>query len=234
MTLIKRHDIFCFVESWLGPNDSCPSINDYIAFRSERKTKHKNARRHSGGILLYCKKNICRGITKLENNHPDIQWIKLDKHFFGLNYDIYMCAIYIKPENSSNTDDIDIFYLLRRDIEKFSKLGRISFFGDMNSRLGTRQEEHLTVDPHSSADPARQLHVPRRFSRDLRVNSYGRKLMQVLNDYDLLIANGRKTGDLSGKFTCEQYNGNSVVDLCITHRDLLPDLLYFKVGEFDW
>ena len=61
--LIKRHDIFCFIESWLGPDDSCPSMDDYMPYRSERKDKHKKARRHSGGLLIYCKKSICGCIS---------------------------------------------------------------------------------------------------------------------------------------------------------------------------
>ena len=45
LDLINSHEIFCFLETWLGPNESCPSIDGYISFRSERKNKHKKARR---------------------------------------------------------------------------------------------------------------------------------------------------------------------------------------------
>lgn len=232
--LITRHDIFCFIESWLSPDDSCPSIDDYMTFRSERKNKHKNARRHSGGLLIYCKKSIFGGITKLNNNHSDIQWLKLDKTFFGLTHDLYMCIIYIRPETSPGNSDVDVFDLLRQDVEKYSNIGQVAILGDLNSRVGLRQEEHYAIDPHSSADQARRVSVPHRVSSDVRVNSHGRKLLRLLSNYDLLIANGRTTGDLSGKYTCEEYNGNSVCDLCITHRDLLPRLMYFRVEEFNW
>ena len=233
--LINTHDIFCFLESWLGPNDSCPSINDYTSFRSERKTKHKNARRNSGGILIYCKKSIRGGVIKLKNSHSDIQWLKLDKSFFGLNNDIYLCICYIKPEASGNAADVDMFDILNQDVGKYSTEGRIIILGDLNSRVGLKQENHYDIDLDSRInDPARPINVPYRFSEDIKVNSHGRKLLRLLSNYDLLIANGRTPGDLSGSYTCEQHNGSSVVDLCIAQRNLLSKIMYFKVDEFNW
>ena len=233
--LINGHDIFCFLETWLGPDNACPSIDDYISFRSERKNKHKNARRHSGGILIYCRKGICGGITKLQSSHSDIQWIKLDKMYFGLNHDLYICVLYIRPKNSVVNNEVDIFDLVSQGVEKYSSCGQVILLGDLNSRVGLIQENHYDIDLHShDTDLARQVHVPRRFSDDVKINDHGRKLLQLLSNYDLLLANGRTTGDLCGKYTCEQYNGSSVVDLCITHRHLLPRLMYFKVEDFNW
>ena len=63
LNLIQRHDIFCFVESWLPPNGVCPNVHGYTSFRSDRKNKHKKATRHSGGLLMYCKNDICGGIA---------------------------------------------------------------------------------------------------------------------------------------------------------------------------
>ena len=41
-------------------------------------------------------------------------------------------------------------------------------------------------------------------------------------------------GDLTGKFTCCQWNGLSVVDMLIMQRSVLYRLNYFKVENFDW
>ena len=49
-----------------------------------------------------------------------------------------------------------------------------------------------------------------------------------------MIANGRVCGDLTGKYTCCQRNGMSIVDLFILPEDLLNRLKYFKVADFDW
>ena len=35
--IIKRHDIFIVIETWLGSQDACPQIKGYMNFRSERK-----------------------------------------------------------------------------------------------------------------------------------------------------------------------------------------------------
>ena len=80
----------------------------------------------------------------------------------------------------------------------------------------------------------RGLTVSHRSSQDSHVNGHGRKLLTLLNDYNLLVANGRVCGDLTGKFTCCQWNGLSVVDMLIMQRSVFHRLNNFKVENFDW
>ena len=42
--------------------------------------------------------------------------------------------------------------------------------------------------------------------------------------------NGRTVGDLSGKFTSFQYNGNSVVDYCLISNSFTNNVLYFNIS----
>lgn len=93
---IQGHDIFIIVESWLGKNDNCPAIHGYMNYRSERKRKCK-AKRDSGGILVYYRQDIGKGIQKIESALKDAIWLKLDKSFFGFVKDMYICAIYFPP-----------------------------------------------------------------------------------------------------------------------------------------
>ena len=44
--------------------------------------------------------------------------------------------------------------------------------------------------------------------------------------------NGRKVDDLFGEFTCHRHNGQSTVDYGICSAELLPDISYFKVGDY--
>ena len=97
--------------------------------------------------MIYCRKNISGGITKLNNNHSDLQWLKLDKSFFGLESDLYICVCYIKPENSVAANEEDIFEIMSQDLDKYSTLGQIMLLGDLNSRVGQRQEDHFEIDP---------------------------------------------------------------------------------------
>ena len=97
--IIKSHDIFIIVESWLGKNDSCPKIHGFVNYTSERKRKGK-VRRDSGGVLIYYRQDIGKGVQKVESTLKDAIWLKLDKNDFGLNKDLCLCAVYIPSRNS--------------------------------------------------------------------------------------------------------------------------------------
>ena len=74
--------------------------------------------------------------------------------------------------------------------------------------------------------------IPRN-SYDSQVNAHGRKLLQIMTNPDMLLPNGRICGDMDENLTCCQYNGNSVVDVLIAQRDLIPLINYFKILPFD-
>ena len=71
------------------------------------KARKKKARRHSGGIIIYFKKEFTKGITYLKEVtlSQNRLWIKLDKMFFGLSQDVYLCAVYIPPISSPHYDN---------------------------------------------------------------------------------------------------------------------------------
>ena len=50
--------------------------------------------------------------------------------------------------------------------------------------------------------------------------------------FNLVIINGRKTGDPLGKITSYQWNGKSVVDYAISYSDIFTDITSFKVGNY--
>ena len=62
-----------------------------------------------------------------------------------------------------------------------------------------------------------------RNSQDKKTNSNGKHLTDLCMINNLKILNGRKIGDLTGKYTCHQYNGSSVVDY------ILNKINYFQV-----
>ena len=49
---------------------------------------------------------------------------------------------------------------------------------------------------------------------------------------NLKILNGRKIGDLTGKYTCHQYNRSSVVDYIIAELNIFNKINYFQVLPF--
>ena len=233
--LINQHDIFILLESWLGPDDACPKIASYSNFRNERK-KHRRANRHSGGILIFFRQNISGGISKISarsSSLGDVMWLKLSKQYFGMEYDLYLCAAYICPEKHGViNEEHDI---LSEEIGLYSSQGKVAIIGDLNSRVGVKIENHYDVTPDFINNVAiRRMPVPARTSEDRHCNGHGRRLLQLMSKNDLLLANGRVCGDLRGSLTSWQWNGEAVNDMLIVHKDLIHKLNYFRVGPQDW
>ena len=63
------------------------------------------------------------------------------------------------------------------------------------------------------------------------VNTFGRKLLELCRMSGMRIVNGRKFGDSTGKKTCHQWNGSSVVDYFITDIETFPSVHTFKVHD---
>ena len=77
-----------------------------------------------------------KGITYLKEAtlSQNILWLKLDKIFFGLSQDVYLCAVYIPPISSPHYDND--FISLEGEVSTFSSKGKIVLIGDFNSRTG--------------------------------------------------------------------------------------------------
>ena len=129
-----KSDINILLETWKGENKDL-HLEGYNSFTKIRK-KAKKSRRHSGGIIVFYKKTMLKGITYIKDgtNSNNRLWMKLEKSFFGLDDDIYICAVYIPPVNSNHYNDD--YILLEREISHFSNRGKIILLGDFNSRTG--------------------------------------------------------------------------------------------------
>ena len=204
-------------------------IPGYQYFRSDRK-KRKKAKRGSGGIVVFFKKEIKSGITKIHSQNIDSIWCKLSKNFFGLDKDLYICSTYIPPVDSFIHKDYDVFNTLNSEISCYSNLGNVLLLGDLNSRISKYQEIYIQEFLNENSDTF--SHSYKRNSEDLKNNSQGKKLMQIINSNNLVVMNGRKIGDLNGAFTCIHYNGCSVVDYCISSWELYDKIQSFTVGNF--
>ena len=65
-----------------------------------------------------------------------------------------------------------------------------------------------------------------------RMNSRGKDLLDMCKSLDLIISNGRKSGDLFGHYTCFRWNGNSVVDYLVTSSSVFKKVSTFEVADF--
>jgi hypothetical protein len=103
-----------------------------------RKFQHRRSRRASGGVALYYRDALSNGISIIKNRHDTLIWIKLDKVFFNLDNDIYICGVYLWGDDSPayNTVNIDLFECLEYDITYYESKGSVYLIGDLNSRIG--------------------------------------------------------------------------------------------------
>ena len=109
--------IYFLYESWT--NSCCNTdLNCYICHNFYRKFQHRNARRSSGGIVLLYKDYLKDGIEIIKNRYDTVIWLKLDKVFFNVDEDIYVCGTYIWGADSPvyNTLSVDLFDVLEQDI----------------------------------------------------------------------------------------------------------------------
>ena len=70
---------------------------NFKVFYSCRR-KDKNAKRDSGGIIVFISNIISQHVEIAENNDEDILWLKIDKKIFPNNVDMYVCCTYISPK----------------------------------------------------------------------------------------------------------------------------------------
>ena len=111
---------------------------------------------------------------------------------------------------------------LEEEISLFSRKGEVILQGDFNARTGTLNECILIDDFNSTTlpDDYEVDNYLNRLSEDCdNVDTRGRALIDVCSEHSLRIANGRTVGDLWGKKTCFKYNGSSLVDYVICHKD---------------
>lgn len=81
MKAIFNMPVFSLIETWRD-SGTILSIPDYAIICNSSRSKHKKNMCNSGGIPIYGKHSLTKGLSKLSNEHNDIQWIKLNHNFF--------------------------------------------------------------------------------------------------------------------------------------------------------
>lgn len=232
--LCQKFDIFGVVETWTH-SESAIDLPDFDCFHLPGiKKKHVRKGRRSGGVIIYFRRHIAPGISLVCKRNYGL-WIKLDKAFFNLEYDIYLAVIYIKPKYS-HQDNEEIFCKLSQDIVELSCRGKIFLSGDFNSRTGIcpdyiEDDSYLPTNGSVTLpdDYILDLNLKRN-SRDRIVNAQGKLLLEICIESRLRMLNGRFLGDSVGNFTYfDPLGGCSLVDYMIISEDILHCISYFNV-----
>ena len=241
---MTSNDIIVLTESWLTDQvEICPT--EFYNYHNLRPM-HARARRASGGISVMIRHRLRRkgankGISIIKETDCTV-WLKLDKHFLHLCQDIFICAIYIPPENSSywRTHDFDPFLILEQDVTKFQEKGEVILVGDFNARTGDKpdyvpdftNDDNLDQVIRSDSNVILEnLGRKHRSNMDNVVNAYGTKLIELCKGSNIRILNGRTLGDSQGSHTSFQYNGMSAVDYVIASENIMHIIPIVTVSQ---
>ena len=135
---ITKYDIICLYETWTSKTSKIDLIGYNKPNHSYRRFQNKRAKRASGGLVVYIRDSIRKGVKLMKNDIDSIIWFKLDKNFFQTKSDRFIATVYIPPENSPvhNIYNVDFFQKLENEISFFSRKGDVYLCGDLNSRTG--------------------------------------------------------------------------------------------------
>ena len=197
---INRHDFACLQETRQEVH--------LTGFRSICNTRKDSK---SGGVAILIKNELIEGVEIIKNiKSSEFLICRLDKNFFKLSKDIYIINVYVKPQNSSSSTELENGRETLKQIEDLvndlQKEGDVTLCGDFNARIGlcsglVEQDTNDHVPLPEDYEP--DINSPRN-SLDNITNTYGKLFLDVVKNNQLIILNGRTLGDLTGHFTSIQ------------------------------
>ena len=235
-----RADLVLLCETMWLDDTNPPNLPGYHCISAARTFRNNKAIKPSGGVAAYVA-DALRPHCQVWRRHPDgsYLWLRL-KAACGLQ-DLFLCLAYVAPQSSvlyannpSATTGPDLFESLTADVAEAQALGgSVLLAGDLNARTAQLVDYHRT-DPALQNLLPEHLDslpdvVPHRRSQDAKTNAWGKLLLELCQQADILVLNGRTPGDLSGNYTCVQPKGSSVVDYFVASATLLPRVTSLEV-----
>ena len=206
-------------------------IPGYERKHYKNRKAHSNGKCGSGGIAIFCKPDLSKHVNIAHNAHDDVIWIKIGRAVYGGIEDTYLGTCYIPP-NGNKESIAKSFEKLGEEVAKFQSRGRVILQGDFNARLNMgndtivpdKYDEHLGISFTA---------IPPRNSEDTgEINIRGAELLNMCKALNMTILNGRKSGDLFGKYTSIHWNGKAVVDFGIVPVDSYEAVTSFSVRNY--
>ena len=174
------------------------------------------------------KDHLSNLFSEVYSDQEDTDWMKIKKERARVDRDVYIGTHYVSPMAAV----ADKTAKLMDSIASFQSKGAVLINGNFNARIGSQND---TVSP-DKFDIELGIEIdgndPERNSQDKITNKRGEELLDMCKSLDLFIANGGKTGDRFGNYTCLKWNGNSVVDYLLVSKNIFEQVPIFKVGQF--
>ena len=153
--------------------------------------------------------------------------LQLSKELSGLDKDCILLGVYSPPSNSIYYKDCEIFNgmsLVENCIfDIIEQHGQLPFlvFGDLNARTGTANANECVLDVENDNEDAQNQYYRQSNSKDVHTNDFGRYLLCIGEQFNLVILNGCLPGDKEGNYTYIARNGSSVSDYFLLSRCLV-------------
>ena len=227
INIVKDHSVVCLQETGSDVN-----ISGYHSFSDLRSTGNR------GGVTTLIKKKLDITSKVVKINIPakrsmNIMVVRISNSY---GQHVFIINVYIPPHNSIRKDITTTsetnFDILHEVVNKLADTGDIIICGDLNARIGVSEDinpqenaadfidlpSSVKYNSHRGLPPNIPISA-KRTSQDMFTNSHKAHLLDLVRANNLLILNGRTLGDSSGKYTCFNWNGNSVVDYFICNRE---------------
>jgi exonuclease III len=196
---ISNFHICFLLETWC--TDTFNLDDKYVYCKNASKKKNRRGR-YSGGIAVIIDKRIRIG-TKIVRETEYGIWIKLCKHVFGMEKDLYICGVYIPPTSSPYAIQHP-FESVENDMVNLSNDCDFLLMGDMNARSGNKldyvpNDNKNNVDDQTTNSLSINVpHLSERFNEDFQLNPLGKSMLNFCSNCQLYIVNGRTLGDTPG------------------------------------
>ncbi|CAG2246989.1 unnamed protein product [Mytilus edulis] len=140
-------DIICLLETKADKEDNI-CLKGYTLLKKVARPRKGKA--IHGGIALYARTNVSKGITLIKGNSSEFLWAKLSKTFFSHSSDIFVCFAYNSPIQSSYSkslkSELTTLEKIEQDLSKFSNSGETIIMGDLNAHINENDLDFISSD----------------------------------------------------------------------------------------
>ena len=131
--------------------------------------------------------------------------------------------MYISPEKSKDDKNGSLVEIFDEAVS-FKEKGIVLIQGDFNAHTGNKADYLASDKSDEMFGIVNGKRTLTRNSEDKKpVNKRGTCLLDLCKSHDVLIVNGRVTGDVFGKYTSFQWNGSRVVDYLLSMSSYLEE-----------
>jgi len=174
--------------------------------------------KRGGGIGFLVSKRLK---AKILSNCESTLWIQIGGENMWC-----IAVVYLLPKDSEGNNR-DILGKLQQDIIRYRMVGKVLILGDFNGRIGELPNRVV----NSGLEGIDSELVILRTSKDKKVDSCGRAVLNYMNAVGMVVINGVSC---MADFTSFQYQGTSVIDLIWMEEDHLRLHQNLKVWNDDF